>query len=321
MTSEIAPAPTTRTIVDLESVRCPICGVNDAEVVYPSRRKTLSIQVNEFRPSGDALLEDPLVRCRRCTMQYVNPRVPADLVLEGYASTVDETFASQVTGREMTFARCLKILHSVWRKPPGRLLDIGTAGGSFLKVAKDAGWEVAGCEPNRWLCQWCEEHYGIRLTPGTIFDGHYRTQSFDLITLWDVLEHTADPLSVLRECERLLAPGGLIAVNCPDIGSWIARLMGRRWVFIISVHNYYFTKQTFRLMLEAAGFIPITMRPHLQTLELDYILFRAEPLLGPVARGLHAFARATRVGSAQIPYWIGQTLVVARRQDDGAAHA
>jgi hypothetical protein len=125
---------------------------------------------------------------------------------------------------------------------------------------------------------------------------------------------------VLRECERLLAPAGLIAVNCPDIGSWIARLMGRRWVFIISVHNYYFTKQTFRLILKTAGFVPITMRPHVQTLELDYILFRTEPLLGPVARGLRALVRATRMSSVQVPYWIGQTLVVAHRQGDGAAH-
>ncbi|MBI2361321.1 MAG: class I SAM-dependent methyltransferase, partial [Deltaproteobacteria bacterium] len=217
-----APADTTEEW--LETVVCPICGVDDCTVVYPSRRTANAVKDNEFRPSGDMPLEDPLVRCRRCAMQYVNPRLPSDVVLEGYASAVDETFVSQAAGREQTFKRCLDMLQSVWRRPSGSLLDIGTANGSFLKVARDAGWKVRGCEPNRWLCRWCEEHYGILLTPGTVFDACFPSGSFDIITLWDVLEHTPDPLVVLRECERLLAPGGLLAVNYPDIGSLVARV-------------------------------------------------------------------------------------------------
>lgn len=304
----------------LESTFCPMCRVDDAAVVYPSRRTTFSLRDGEFRPSGDTPLEDPLVRCRRCTTQYVNPRVPAELVLEGYASAIDETFVSQVAGRELTFKRCLKVLQSAWHKPPGRLLDIGTANGSFLKVAHDAGWNVSGCEPNHWLRQWCLDHYGIPLMPGTVFDGHYPAGSFDLITLWDVLEHTPDPLAVLRECERLLAPAGLIAVNCPDIGSWIARLMGRRWVFLISVHNYQFTKKTLEHILSAAGFQPLRMQPHIQTLEFDYILFRAEALLGPVAHGLRKLVKVIGLASAQVPYWMGQTLVIASRRGESPRH-
>jgi len=268
----------------LESVSCPICAVDDCAVVYPSRRTAWEVNDGEFSPSGDAPLVDPLVRCRCCGMQYVNPRVPIDVALQGYASAIDERFASQLAGRELTFRRCLRKLQSMWGKPPGRLLDIGTANGSFLKVAKDAGWEVHGCEPNHWLRNWCKQRYGISVRPGTIFDAGFQGGSFDVITLWDVLEHTGDPSAVLRECERLLAPGGLLVINYPDIGSWVARLMGRRWVFLISVHNYYFTRRTIKIILDRTGFQALAIRPHIQSLQLDYILCRAESLFGALAR-------------------------------------
>lgn len=298
----------------LQTVLCPICQVDDAEVIYPSRRRERALRENEFRPSGDTPLEDPLVRCRRCSMQYVNPRTPSELVLTGYASAVDEAFVSQSAGREETFRRCLKTLQSVWRKPPGSLLDIGTANGSFLKVARDAGWTVSGCEPNRWLCEWCERNYGIRVNPGTLFEASYAPGSFDVITLWDVLEHTPDPRAVLQECERLLAPGGLVAVNYPDIGSLAARIMARRWVFLISVHHYYFDRHTIKALLEVVGLAPVLMRPHIQRLSLDYIFTRAEPLTGAVARGLRALTRNLGLGNQLVPYWVGQTLVIAQRK-------
>ena len=104
------------------------------------------------------------------------------------------------------------------------MLDVGTANGSFLKVAKDAGWDVAGCEPNLWMTEWCRKNYGITVTAGTLFDGHYRDEEFDIITFWDVLEHTADPMKNLQECMRILRPGGLLVLNYPDIGAWISRL-------------------------------------------------------------------------------------------------
>ena len=297
----------------LEDVLCPICQVDDCDVIYPSRRMTSMPRSNEFRPSGDTPLEDPLVRCRRCTMQYVHPRFSSEVVLDGYTTSVDETFASQVAGRELTFKRCLSVIQRVWRKAPGRLLDIGTANGSFLKVAKDVGWQVAGCEPNQWLRRWCEEHYGIALTRGTLFDAAYPSGAFDVVTLWDVLEHVPDPVAVLRECDRILAPGGLLAINYPDIGSWIARVMGQRWVFLISVHNYYFTRKTIRGILELIEYTPVLYKPHIQTLELEYIFFRAEPVLKGLARGARVFAKRIGLGSAQVPYWVGQTLVVAKR--------
>ncbi len=137
--------------------------------------------------------------------------------------------------------------------------------------------------------------------------------SFDVVTLWDVLEHTPDPNAVLKECARVLKPAGLLVVNYPDIHSSIARLLGRRWVFLLSVHLYYFTSDTLKAMLGEVGFRQVARRTHWQTLELGYILFRMEAYLGGLARLLGRLVKALRLSTLQIPYWMGQMLVIAEK--------
>jgi SAM-dependent methyltransferase len=298
----------------LESVPCNLCGANDYEVVYPPRYADAKPEeiANTFRSSGDEVLLDQLVRCKNCGLQYLTPRLKASVVLEGYGAGTDELFVSQAAGRERTFASSLRYIEK-FRPQRGSLLDVGTAGGSFLAVAQRAGWQVAGCEPNRWLCDWANRTYNLHVVPGTIFDMKLKPASFDVVTLWDVLEHTPDPRAVLQECARVLKPGGLFIVNYPDIHSLIARLMGRRWVFLLSVHLYYFTKVTLAKMLAETGFRVQASRAHWQTLELGYIFFRMEAYLGGVARFFGKLIKALRLSNLQIPYWMGQVLVVAER--------
>lgn len=299
----------------LEEVPCNLCGADDAGVVYPPRYEAASVEglVEAFRSSGEEILVDRLVRCNRCGLQYLSPRLRQDIILESYSAGTDENFVSQVAGRERTFDGCLDIIEKCAR-PPGRILDVGTAAGSFLHVARKRGWQVAGCEPNRWLCDWGRERYGIPIRPGTVFDleGNGRG-AFDVVTLWDVLEHMPDPKAALLKCRDLLRPGGLLVVNYPDIGSWIARLMGRRWVFLLSVHLYYFTGATVARLLAETGFVPLERRPHFQRLELGYILYRMRPYV-PWAHAVGSgAARLLRIERLQIPYWVGQTLILARR--------
>ncbi len=299
----------------LETVVCNLCGADDYEIVYPPRYELAKPdEINEtFRSSGDEVLLDQLVRCKNCGLQYLNPRLRTDVVIEGYSVGSDEIFISQAAGRERTFAKSLKHIERL-RPHRGRLLDVGTAGGSFLAVAKRAGWDGVGCEPNRWLCDWANQHYGLKIVPGTIFDMKLPDASFDVLTLWDVLEHTSDPKAVLAECSRVLKPGGILLVNYPDIHSLIARLMGRRWVFLLSVHLYYFTKQTLNAMLEQLSFRVLQRRQHWQSLELGYILFRMEAYIKPVARLLGKIVKALRLEHLQFPYWMGQMLVIAEKK-------
>jgi len=299
----------------LEHVACNLCGADQPVVIYPSsRNSSMEIPEGEFRSSGDVPLKDPLVRCGVCGFKYVNPRLDSSLVLKGYTTAVDETFVSQAKGRELTSKRCIAEVQLAWGKPPGNVFDVGTANGAFLKVARDAGWEVAGCEPSRWMCEWCKTNYDIEITPGTIRDSNLGNETVDIITLWDVLEHTPDPMDTIMECVRILRPGGLLVVNYPDIDSWIARLMGRKWVFLLSVHYYYFTRWTICRAMEMAGLGVITMKPHFQTLGLDYVLFRSTAYIGAFGKIMRLMVQSMGLGEVQIPYWMGQTLVIAQKK-------
>ena len=298
----------------LQSVPCGLCGADDADTVYEARydpHDTTDL-VATFRASGDELLIDRLVKCRRCGLQYIDPRLRDDLIFAGYTQGDDPTYVSQLAARERTFAGSLAEIERL-AGGRGRLLDIGTAAGAFVAAATKRGWDAEGCEPNSWMAEWGTRHYGIRIRQGSVFDQPYEPGSFDVVTLWDVIEHTPDPRAVLEHCHTLLKPGGLLIVNYPDIGSWIARALGRRWLFLTSVHLWYFDRRTIRQMLEKTGFSVEVTRAHYQRLELDYILFRGSVLSKALSNASRAVVKPLGLGRAQVPYWLGQTFVAARR--------
>jgi SAM-dependent methyltransferase len=301
----------------LEQIPCFLCGADDYTVVYEAqygREKDVDL-VEKFRASGDELLVDQLVRCNRCDFQYVNPRLRGDVILESYAQGEDPTYVSQLKARERTFAASLDEIERA-NGGRGRLLDIGTAAGAFVAAAAARGWDAEGCEPNRWMADWGSKHYGIRIRQGSVFDQRYDPATFDVITLWDVIEHTPQPREMLDRCRTLLRPGGILVVNYPDIGSWIARALGRRWPFLSSVHLYYFTRGTMRGLLERHGFTVVAMRPHFQRLELDYLLSRGAVISGALSKVSRAAANTVGLSAREVPYWIGQTFVAARRSTE-----
>jgi SAM-dependent methyltransferase len=305
--------PVLRDAPALERIPCNLCGSNDLEVVYEARAdlERDSDLARKFRASGDELLTLPLVRCRACSLLFVNPRYQASAVLDGYAAGDDPVYVSQMDARVRTFAGTVVQITRL-RPSRGRILDIGTAAGAFLKAAGDGGWEATGLEPNGWLANWGRERYGVDIRVGSIDTVELPVRHYDVVTLWDVIEHTPDPMHVLRRVNELLVPGGLLIVNYPDIGSWIARAMGRKWPFLSSVHLYYFTRRTMAAALDRAGFDAIVVRPHYQRLKLGYIADRGNvvsPLLSRVGVKL---TMAMGLAEREVPYWIGQTFVAAR---------
>jgi 2-polyprenyl-3-methyl-5-hydroxy-6-metoxy-1,4-benzoquinol methylase len=298
-----------------ESVPCAVCGADEFAVVVPSRRDpTREIDLaTVFRSSGDEPLQDQMVRCTSCDLHYVRPRLRWELILEGYKGGTDENFVSQASFRERTFKRCLDKIESLAKPSGKRVLDVGAAGGSFLKVARERGYEPFGCEPSTWMCAFARENYGLQLHPGTLFDMDVRPGSIDLLTLFDVIEHTPDPKAVLRRAHELLAPGGVLAMSYPDYGSLAARGLGSRWPFLLTVHLYYFTPKTIADLVRRVGFAPVGFKMHLQTLEMGYVAKRAAPYLGPLGGVLTGTVNALGLSRLPFNYWVGQTLIVARK--------
>jgi len=302
----------------IEFVPCSLCDFSGFETVRPpsypaglSRQNLLEI----YSASSDHVLFDAMVRCSGCGLIYLNPRVRADLIIESYSNAADPTFIDQNEERVKTFERSLRQLaRRQGFAPDGtkRILDIGCAGGAFPKAAQNLGFEAVGVEPSRWLVEKGRELYGLDLRQGLLKDQHFPDCSFDLASLWDVIEHLPDPNEVIAEVHRILKPDGLLIVNYPDYGSVARKVLGNKWPMLLSVHLTYFTRTTILKFMQNHGFEVIEIKPFWQTLQLGYVLKRAGAYFS-VFKFLGALAKQLKLHRIPITYNIGQSFLLARR--------
>ena len=162
------------------------------------------------------------------------------------------------------------------------------------------------------MCEFGKKEYGLDLRQGTLEDHRFQDGEFDMVTLWDVIEHLVDPKKTLAEAERVLKEDGLLIVNYPDFGSFASRILGRKWPFLLSVHLIYFTPATIRRLLSKCGFEVVELRPYWQTLELGYVMQRAIPYFA-FFRWMEKIVNALGMGKVPFRYQIGQSMVVARK--------
>lgn len=132
----------------------------------------------------------------------------------------------------------------------GNLLDVGCATGKFLAMARDIGWHVYGVEVSQYAAEMAAS-LGIPVHCGTIENNPYPAGFFDLITVFDVLEHLIDLKTFMREVKRLLKPGGHLLIYSPNAGAIRALKEGDQWIGYTSSleHIFYFTPDTLRMVL------------------------------------------------------------------------
>jgi 2-polyprenyl-3-methyl-5-hydroxy-6-metoxy-1,4-benzoquinol methylase len=233
----------------LETVPCNLCGADDT---------ALLMEVDGFH----------IVRCKQCGLIYVNPRYREETLHEIYTESYydhdgitnglefygyDDYLRDEENIR-ITFARRLETIESYANK--GRLLDVGCATGFFLDLARQQGWEVVGTEVSDYGARYARQYFGLDVHLGTLSELGFGAQSFDVVTMWDVIEHVLDPTAELHEVHRILRHEGVLSIITPDAGSLVARVLGRRWEEFRRVreHVYFFSKRTLAEMLRKTGF-------------------------------------------------------------------
>ena len=111
----------------------------------------------------------------------------------------------------------------------GRLLDIGCGSGAFLAKMRELGWDVAGVEFDRQAIKVTQEHFGLNIYEGTLEEIGFFDNEFDALTINHVIEHFSNPITTLKECYRILKPGGKLVVITPNIESLGACLFDGAW--------------------------------------------------------------------------------------------
>ncbi len=183
---------------------------------------------------------------------------------------------------------------------PGRLLDIGCGTGLFLAVARRRGWEPFGIDACESATRHAREHFGLEVWDGEFTDLSPEGHRFDAITGWDVIEHSREPVALLRAARRRLAPGGVVALSTPNqrsildlVAGALYRLSGGRVTaplekFYIEQHFLYYTPATLADSLARAGLAITSLRRELTDL-------RRLTLAPPMRLVLQALFAAARV--------------------------
>ncbi|MBN1595702.1 class I SAM-dependent methyltransferase [candidate division FCPU426 bacterium] len=255
---------------ELESKPCDICGA--APPAQPQYK------VRDF----------VIVKCPHCGVLRVDPRLKnavlrtyydrhywssADSVERGYGD-----YFGDAANIKRTFRRRLRKITG-WTRPPGRLLDVGCAGGFLLEEASAMGWDAWGVEWSEYARSHAAAAVQMKIMAGTLAEMNWKPGSVDVITFWDYLEHSPCPRQDCRLAADLLRPGGFLSIIIPDAGSWLARLMGARWEELKKPqeHLYFFTRRQLETMLTAFGLQPLYRGWAGKYASLDFALSRFQP--------------------------------------------
>lgn len=271
---------------------CPACRAGDAAHAYRVRSSSFS----RCRACGSLFVEeaphtDEVAALYADATYFANPAF-GDPSAGGYHGYRD--YLADRSEIEAKFASILAKLET--EVGAGNLLDVGSGPGFLLAAARERGWKAVGLEPNEWASAYARDEVGVDVRASTLDEAHLERESFDAVTMMDVIEHVHDPDTLLEKSARMLRPGGVIAVLTPDAGSPVSRALGQRWPEVQRVpeHLILYSAQGLGTLLrrhgfEVLGWHPIGKRSTLRTLLAD--VSPIAPALGRLAQRLAARIR------------------------------
>jgi SAM-dependent methyltransferase len=259
-----------------------------------------------------------MVTCASCGLWYLNPMPsPATLARlydEGYFTSAAATttgyadYAGMADDARDTFRRRLALVER--HVGHGRILDVGAGYGYLAEVA-------AARFPERWVVERSASAAAhvpsaARVVLGTWEQADVPERYFDVVSMQDCLEHFPDPLAALAKTRAALRPGGALLAVTPNVGSWLARVQGRRWVSLkFPEHVVLFSEATLRRTLETAGFRVETMVPAGQYARLDFLATRIAAGFPRLGEALAGAVRGVGGGAARVYVPSGSIAVVA----------
>ena len=243
--------------------RCKLCGEDAAAQKYKLKKMNL-------------------FACAKCDFHYIDALddFPAEKPDEKLLTDKHRKFIEGKLPQNQTqLSVDLKFVESHVDLEKKRCLDIGTGVGLFVSLLKEAGAETYGIEPQQIFREFAHEKYRLELRPERVEEDYWQSsyrEFFDVITLWDTLEHVNFPVETIQAAYNLLKPGGYLFLDTPSRDSLFYR--SSEWSYRFSsgtrplllnklyspkpyCHKQIFTKQQLWTLLESAGFTVLGQSP------------------------------------------------------------
>lgn len=286
-----------------EGVFCPLCG---------------GAQTEDYLKAGKYQIS----HCSSCTHKFVSKGFCVSELVDAYEKNYySPDSLENVTGyndylgkaaiRIKGFEDRFKELKG-FTVSHGSLLDFGCAVGLFLKVARDAGWSTLGLERSGWAAEFGRREYGLTILRGDEEEMSGFAQQFDVVTMWDVLEHLEDPRRAVESAAKWLKPNGILALNTINISSLGARLAGAEWRHLAPpFHLQYFTRYSLTNLLRTAGFKILAVRTQGTMLEARKEPVRLSRVMASIEGLITHWRAAPIVDSLQL---LDEVRVFAKRE-------
>lgn len=221
---------------NLETIStCPICG---------NKSSNSFLTCNDYTVSKKAF---NIVACQGCGFKYTNPR-PKEVDLGKYYQSEDyvshtgtkKGLVNRVYHivRNYTIGKKVKLINTL--SPKGNILDIGSGTGEFLSACKNNGWQTLGVEPSPLAKDFAEKEYGLTIHDESYLD-EIEDKSYNVITMWHVLEHVAQLNKRVKQLKRILKDNGVLIIAVPNCSSYDAEHYGKYWAaYDVPRHLYHF---------------------------------------------------------------------------------
>jgi SAM-dependent methyltransferase len=307
------PMTTVKAGPEFCSTRCAICDTEDnATELYPERLgpEALSPSVFSARRLPDRI-HYRIVKCNTCGLVRSDPTVAPEVVASLYSQS-SCTYGEEVASLRNTYRRYLASLSS-YHVVKGSLLEIGCGNGFFLEEARAQGYAVVwGVEPSTAAIAQADSQVRPHIVCDTMRPGLFASEQFDVICLFQVLDHIPDPGALLDECLRVLKSGGVMLCINHNIGAASARLLKDRSPIIDIEHTYLYSPATISRIAAAHGFAVRRTGAVHNTYSLHY-LARLMPLPAALKRAILAGLRRNPLRQIRLTVPLGNLYLVAEK--------
>lgn len=267
---------------------CICCGYITHHHLHYKKSKRNRPSSGSFSPTASdfGIFYDLLI-CKECG--HVSAETQSKKIVSKY-NQVAETgdYFECATFREKSMRQALARLACFVFQKKTRILDVGAGGGIFLNLLNKLGYEGHGIEPSHALCRKAYEKYSILIRQGVLRKKVPTDKPFDLITLWEVIEHFYRPDHEIKKISSHLNLLGKILIATPNVQSLSARILGPRWWSYREMHLHYFTPNSLETLMRRFGFFKVYENRFQKTFPLWYFLSRALPVPNILKRTLQA---------------------------------